>query len=437
MVAKLSNTFIRVWRACSKVNKKVAAIIIAGAVFAVVALGATMLVYSYTQVSVSLDHVGFHSIDWDLTVSSLIMLGANALMGDYLGSALSLIDGVNLDLVFGLSNGGLLPVYIPSVTYDLAVNGVPVGQSTSTVSATINPGQTKQITAVQNVKKSSLAPAVSSIVEAGGIVDVKVRGTAYFELLGLEIPVPFELSKRISIIDEIEKKLNQSALGTMITLDDPGSEARQGAMVPISGRLATDDGRALDGMVVYIKDEDTGSGDDDIAILRTDAHGEFYYQWTARAMDPFDSIVEIYAVFEGGSGFERARSVQHNIAIVDDHPVAETQTQQRDAFSSTSINLIISDTTIREGDILEISGWLVDTHGNGLQNAIVYIKDEDAGSGDDDIAILRTDAHGEFYYQWTARAMDPFDSIVEIYAVFEGSPDFGSSRSTQIDVRVR
>lgn len=418
-------------------NKKTAAIIITGAMFAVVALGAAMLVYSYTQVSVSLDHVGFHSIDWDLTVSNLIMLGAKALMGDYLGSALALIEGVNLDLVFELSNGGLLPVYIPSVTYDLAVNGVPVGQATSTVSATINPGQTKQITAVQNVKKGSLAPAIYSIVESGGIVDVKVRGTAYFELLGLEIPVPFESSKQISIIDEIEKKLSQSALGTKITLNIPGSEARQGTVVPISGRLTTDDGRALDGMVVYIKDEDTGTGDDDIAIVYTDARGEFRYQWTAREMDPFDSIVEIYAVFEGGSGFERARSVQHNIAIVDDHPAVETQAQQRGAFSSTSISLIISDTTIREGDILEISGWLVDAHGDGLQNAIVYIKDEDTGSGDDDIVILRTDARGEFYYQWTARSMDPFDDIVEIYAVFEGSPNFGSSRSAQIDVSVR
>lgn len=296
-------------------NKKAAVIIVAGAVLAVVALGAVMLVYSYTQVSVSLDHVGFHSIDWDLTVSNLIMLGAKALMGDYLGSALSLIEGVNLDLVFGLSNGGLLPVYIPSVTYDLAVNGVPVGQAASSVSATINPGQTKQITAVQNVKKDSLAPAISSIVESGGIVDVKVRGTAYFELLGLGIPVPFESSKQISIIDEIEKKLSQSALGTKITLNIPGSEARQGTVVPISGRLTTDDGRALDGMAVYIKDEDTGTGDDDIAIVYTNARGEFHYQWTAREMDPFDSIVEIYAVFEGSPDFGSSRSAQIDVRV--------------------------------------------------------------------------------------------------------------------------
>ena len=419
-------------------NKKTTVIIIAGAVFAVVALGAAMLLYSYTQVSVSLDHVGFHSIDWmDLTVSNLVMLGGKLLVGDILGSALALIDGVNFDLVFGLSNGGLLPVYIPSVTYDLAVNGVPVGQATSTVSATINPGQTKQITAVQNVKKDSLSPAISSIVEFGGIVDISVRGTAYFEILGLDIPVPFESSKRISIIDEIENKFDQNALGTKITLNVPGSEARQGTIVPISGRLTTDDGRAIDGMAVYIKDEDTGSGDDNIALLRTDTHGEFHYQWTARSMDPFNDIVEIYAVFEGGSGFERARSVQHNIAIVDYRPAVETQPQQRGTFSHTSISLVIPHTTIREGDVLEISGQLVDAYGDGLQGALVYIKDEDTGSGDDDIATVYTNARGEFRYQWTAKSMDPFNDTVEIYAVFEGLPDFGGSRSTQIDVRVR
>ena len=419
-------------------NKKTAAAIIAGAVFAAVALGAAMLFYSYTQVSASLDHVRFHSVDWmDLTVSNLVMLGAKALTGDILDSALTLIDGVNLDLVFGLSNGGLLPVYIPSVTYDLAVNGVPVGQATSAVSATIGPGQTKQIVAAQNVKKDSLAPAISSIVESGGIVDVRARGTAHFELLGLEIPVPFESSRQISIIDEIEKRLGQSALDTRITLDVPGSEARHGTIVPISGRLATDDGRAIDGMAVYIKDEDLGSGDDDIAVVYTNARGEFRYQWTARPMDPLDNIVEVYAVFEGGSGFERARSVQRDITIVDDHPAAETQSQQRSAFSHTSISLTIPHTTVREGDILEISGRLVDAHGDGLQNALVYIKDEDMGSGDDDIAILRTDARGEFRYQWTARPMDPFDGTVEVYAVFEGSSSFGSSRSSQIDIRVR
>lgn len=300
----------------SEVNKKTAAIIIAGAVLAAVVLGAVMLAYSYTQISVGLEHVGFRSIDWmDLTVSNLVMLGAKALAGDYVGSALTLIDGVNFDLVLGLSNGGLLPVYIPSVTYDLAVNGVPMGQSASAGPATINPGQTAQIATVQNIKKGSLAPAISSIVESEGIVDIKVEGTAYFELLWLEIPVPFESSRKISIIDEIQNRLSQNTLGTRMTLNAPGSEARQGTIVPISGKLTTDDGHALGGMAVYIKDEDTGSGDDNIATVYTDARGVFDYQWTARSMDPFDDTVEIYAVFEGSPNFGSSRSAQIDVRV--------------------------------------------------------------------------------------------------------------------------
>ena len=37
-------------------------------------------------------------------------------------------------------------------------------------------------------------------------MDVKVKGTAHFKLLGLELPIPFESSRQISIVDEIEKE---------------------------------------------------------------------------------------------------------------------------------------------------------------------------------------------------------------------------------------
>ena len=39
-----------------------------------------------------------------------------------------------------------------------------VGKGHSNVDITINPGQTKQITSFQNIQKSSLSPAVYSIV---------------------------------------------------------------------------------------------------------------------------------------------------------------------------------------------------------------------------------------------------------------------------------
>ena len=422
-------------------------IIVLGMVLAIIIGGVGMLAYSYAQISVSLDDVEFYSIDWaDFTFSNILRLGGDILSGNVLGSMLDLIDGVNLNLIFGLSNGGLLPVHIPDITYDLIVNGISVGQGSSTIDMTINPGQTKQITASQNFQKNSLTPAIGAIVADGGMIDIKVKGTAHFRLLGLEIPIPFESSRQISIVDEVKKKISEikeqnKKQGTRISLSVSESAVYQGDIISINGRLTTVDGRALTDAVVHIKDEDAGSGDDNIQRLRTDSGGNFGFNWNARIMDPFDGTVEVYAVFEGNRDFESARSAQHNVYVEEyveqEYAPRETQSQPRSTFSQTSLSIYMPYYAINKGEILPISGILVDSQGYGLQNGIIYIKDEDAGSGDDDIVAIYTDENGEFYYPWIARTMDPFDDVVEIYAVFEGTPDFGSSRSIQIDVLVR
>ena len=438
-------TFITDLMCLSDVSKTT--IIVLSMILAIIIGGVGALVYSYAQISVSLDNVEFHSIDWtNFTFSDILRLGGNLLSGNALGFMLDLVDGVNLNLIFGLSNGGFLPVYIPDITYDLIVNGISVGQGISTIDMTINPGQTKQITAFQNFQKSSLVPAIGVIAADGGVMDIKVKGTAHFRLLGLEIPIPFESSKQISIVDEVKKKISEikeqnKKQGTRISLSVSESAVYQGDMVSINGRLTTADGRALTDVVVNIKDEDIGSGDDDIQRLRTDSRGNFGFNWNARIMDPFDGTVEIHAVFEGNQDFESARSVQRNVYVEEyveqGYAPRETQSQPRSTFSQTSLSIYIPYYTINSGEILPISGILVDSQGYSLQNGIIYIKDEDTGSGDDDIVAIYTDENGEFYYPWIARTMDPFDDVVEIYAVFEGTQDFGSSRSIQIDILVR
>jgi LEA14-like dessication related protein len=143
-----------------------------------------------------------------MTFSTLINLGLGAISGDWLGSAIDLVDGVNLNLFFGLTNNGLLPVYIPDLSYDLLVNDVNVGQGYTTVDATIYPGDIKEIPIVQNFQKSGLSPVMSSIISNDGVMQITVKGTAYFKILGLNIPVPFESAQQISIKDEIENKIN-------------------------------------------------------------------------------------------------------------------------------------------------------------------------------------------------------------------------------------
>lgn len=168
-----------------------------------------LLAYSYTQIHVSLNDVSFHSIDWaPLSWSTLLKLGLNVLTGNWLSAAFNLIQGINLNLIFGFYNGGILPVYIPDLSYDLLINDIHVGKGYSTIDAVINPGETIEIPILQNFQKNSLTPAISSIVGNGGIIELRVSGTAYFKLLGLSIPVPFESTRQISIVDEVKQRLN-------------------------------------------------------------------------------------------------------------------------------------------------------------------------------------------------------------------------------------
>jgi len=168
-----------------------------------------LIAYSYTQISVTLTDVSYHSIQWEtFSWSVLLKLGLNVLTSNWLGAAFDMIRGINLDLEFGLYNGGLLPVYIPDLSYNLYINDVYVGKGYSKIEKTISPGQTKKIDVLQNFQKNDLAPAVSSIISNNGVIELKVKGTAYFKLFVIDIPIPFESTESISIKDEIRNKLN-------------------------------------------------------------------------------------------------------------------------------------------------------------------------------------------------------------------------------------
>lgn len=178
-------------------------------ILAIVMIFLGLFAYSYTHLGVGLNDVEFQSIDWEpISWDVLLRAGLNTLSGNWFDAAFDLVQGVNLNLVIGLSNDGLLPVYIPDLNYDVLINGVPIGNGVSKINVIVNPGETKEIIAFQNIQKSSMAPAAASIVNTEGVMNVKVSGTAYFQLFGWKIPVPFDSEKRISIYDEVRNKIN-------------------------------------------------------------------------------------------------------------------------------------------------------------------------------------------------------------------------------------
>jgi len=185
-------------------------IIVAAISISIIAILFGLIAYSYTQIHVSLSEVSSVEIELEnLSWANLIKLGLDVLSGNWIVAALDVIAGINLELVFELSNNGLLPVYIPELSYDLSINGIPIGTGNSEINTTINPGETKEIPILQNLQKNSFSPAIESIINTEGVIDVGVSGTAFFELLGQRIPIPFESTRQVSIVDEIQNQLNQ------------------------------------------------------------------------------------------------------------------------------------------------------------------------------------------------------------------------------------
>ena len=166
--------------------------------------------YSYSQVNVSLVDLSFVEIHLEnLSLFDLVNLSLDVLSGNWESIILEVISEIDLGFIFELTNNGFFPVYVPDVYYDLSINEILIGHGYSTVNTIINPGESKKIDAFQNLQKSSLNPAIESIIKDKGIMDIRINGTAYFELFGTDIPVPFETSKQISLIDEVLNKINQ------------------------------------------------------------------------------------------------------------------------------------------------------------------------------------------------------------------------------------
>lgn len=177
---------------------------------AIVGICSALISYSYTQIQVSFSEVSFVEIELEtLSLATLVQLGMDLFSGNWLSAALDVIAGINFGLIFELTNNGLLPVYIPEITYELFINEIMIGKGITEVDLLLKPGQTEEISLIQNFKKDRLSPAIDSIIKTEGVINIDVRGTAYFEMLGYQIPIPFESTKQISIIDEIQSQLEQ------------------------------------------------------------------------------------------------------------------------------------------------------------------------------------------------------------------------------------
>ena len=202
-----------------------------------------------------------------------------------------------------------------------------------------------------------------------------------------------------------------------ITLDPVPNSAYVGDTVTFTGTLYLD-GRSPEGVIVYIKDEDTFSGDDLLASAYVDGAGHFAAYWRVSDVDP-DHIVDVYAVFEGDHASWGARSAEQRMSVL---------------TYGGSLVLDPIPESAAFGEAVTLSGTLR-LDGHDPEGAIIYIKDEDTFSGDDLLASAYVDGAGRFAAYWIAEDIDPTDTI-EVYAVFEGNARFSRLVSATQDMRL-
>ncbi len=308
-----------------------------GVTVAIIVIVIALIAYSYTQIQISLDDISFEGFVWNLSGLSILKAGINLLTGNLLGTILSVITGIKLNLIFGLSNHGIFPVYIPDLTYDLSINDIKLGQGHSNVDLTIYPGDTKQLPILQNFQFSSLEPPAASVIASNGIMDIKVSGTAYFKFLGLSIPIPFESTKQVSVVDEAKKYISEKLSGlstssyqtpsvqTNISLQADASVVTEGQSVTFSGYLTDSNGNGISNQLVYVKRDITLAPDSVLGSSYTDSNGYFSTTWLATK--PFtNNMVNVYATFEGSSEYSSARSSELTIQVLTSQ-VTQSQTQ--------------------------------------------------------------------------------------------------------------
>ena len=88
------------------------------------------------------------------------------------------------------------------------------------------------------------------------------------------------------------------------------------------------------------------------------------------------------------------------------------------------------------GEIITFSGKLTDVSGTGLIGGTIYIKDDDKWGPDDLIVKTVTEKNGKFKVSVIVKDWDRWSQDTEIYAVFEGTSSYGSSRSNTYNVYV-
>ncbi|MDG6971037.1 MAG: hypothetical protein JRN54_08035 [Nitrososphaerota archaeon] len=161
--------------------------VVAGAVLVFLFVVGSFEYLSFTQTSSSYSGVSFDGV----TLASPTALNAASEVihlyaattsptPDSVAAAIvGIITSVRVNITLSLYDGGVFPVYIPSETHQVFIDGLLVGTG-ETRSLWIWPGASATVQIVESISTGELLPIVSAAIASGGKVQYDIVGSASF-----------------------------------------------------------------------------------------------------------------------------------------------------------------------------------------------------------------------------------------------------------------
>ncbi len=193
----------------------------------------------------------------------------------------------------------------------------------------------------------------------------------------------------------------------VLDLDPIPSQVFVGDTITFSGKLSTTDGHVIQEATVSIKDDVTLDIDTVLGTLTTDDDGKFTGDWEAKLrLD--GGAYDFYAYYDGASDISYARSQTHSVTVFTASGSSYVPSSTSSFYEPTEITLNSIPKTVSIGQTITFSGKLT-SNGLPLQNAEIWIKDEDPFDLDDYLASAITDSQGRYTAKWTVTDVESGD----------------------------
>ncbi len=202
----------------------------------------------------------------------------------------------------------------------------------------------------------------------------------------------------------------------ILVLDPISSKIKIGDTIVFSGQLYTDSRYPVSNAVIYIMDDVSFGKDKIITKTITNSIGEFYTTWTAKQRS--SGAYDIYAIFDGDSSVNKARSEEYKVKV---------SSSSYSEKHPTTIKLYRIPLSINAGDSVTFTGELT-SNGWPVKNALIKIKEDDPALPDEILGYGRTNSDGIFSISRSVGAAD-LEKSFDVYAVFDGSKSYYKDRS--------